>query len=230
MTELSPSILSADFSRLGEQVEEASAAGARYIHFDVMDGHFVPNITYGPVVLNSLQKLSTAPFDVHLMIENPERYIESFATEKTEIITVQQETCPHLYRTLEQIKSLGKKAGVAIDPATPIETLSSVFEFVDLILIMSVEPGFGGQSFIPFCMKKIQKLASIRNRHGYNFMIEVDGGVNKDNAVEISESGTDILVAGSAVFGGEKTITENVKDLLRLVKYDVDEGQIHNIF
>lgn len=230
MTELSPSILSADFSRLGEQVEEASAAGARYIHFDVMDGHFVPNITYGPVVLNSLQKLSTAPFDVHLMIENPERYIESFAGEKTEIITVQQETCPHLYRTLEQIKSLGKKAGVAIDPATPIETLSSIFEFVDLILIMSVEPGFGGQSFIPFCMKKIQKLASIRNRHGYNFMIEVDGGVNKDNAVDISESGTDILVAGSAVFGGEKTITENVKDLLRLVKYDVDEGQIHNIF
>jgi ribulose-phosphate 3-epimerase len=229
MTELSPSILSADFSRLGEQVEEASKAGAGYIHFDVMDGHFVPNITYGPVVLNSLEKLETAPFDVHLMIEEPERYIESFATEKTEIITVQQETCPHLYRTLEQIKSLGKKAGVAIDPATPIEALSSVFEFADLILVMTVEPGFGGQSFIPFCLKKIQKLASIRNRQGYSFLIEADGGVNADNAVKISESGTDILVAGSAVFGGGRSITDNVRDFLRLVKYDIDEGQIHNI-
>ncbi|MDD6154780.1 MAG: ribulose-phosphate 3-epimerase [Eubacteriales bacterium] len=228
MSKLAPSILSADFTKLGDQVKEASEAGADLIHFDVMDGHFVPNISFGPVVLKNLLKVDSAPFDVHLMIEDPDRYIDSFVTDKTEYITVHYEACPHIYRTLEHIKSKGIKAGVAIDPGTPIEALNSVMDLADMILVMTVEPGFGGQKFIPMTLKKVQKLAGYRNRHGHSFEIEVDGGANLDNVTSLYEAGADIIVAGSAVFGGD-SITENVHEFLKRIKYSVDEKQINNL-
>jgi len=211
MKMIAPSILSADFSRLGEQVTEVSRAGADFLHVDVMDGAFVPNISFGAPVMKSLDKLDTAPYDVHLMIEDPDRYVMDFVTEKTEYITVHQEACVHLNRTISHIKSFGVKCGVALNPATPLVTLENVLDDLDLVLIMSVNPGFGGQSFIENSLAKIAKLKEMREERGAEFLIEVDGGVSIDNALTIAQAGVDILVAGSAVFGadspGERVMT-----------------------
>ena len=203
MKKLAPSILSADFSRLGEQACRISRAGADYIHIDVMDGHFVPNISFGSAVMKSLNKLSTSPYDVHLMIENPDDYLEDFVTEKTEYIVVHQEACVHLHRTLQNIKSKGVKCGVAVNPATPVSALEWVLEDADLILVMSVNPGFGGQKFIPSALEKIRQLDQLRRKKGFDYVIEIDGGITLDNIEVAAAAGCDIFVAGSAVFGAD---------------------------
>lgn len=203
MAKVAPSILSADFSKLGADVQEICEFGADYIHVDVMDGAFVPNISFGAGVMKSLNNMATIPYDVHLMIEDPDRYIEDFVTPNTEFITVHQEACRHLDRTIQHIHSTGVKAGVALNPATPIVMVEDVLDKVDMILIMSVNPGFGGQKFIPRALDKIHRLDEIRKENGYDFVIEVDGGVNLQNCEELKSVGTDILVAGSAVFKAE---------------------------
>ena len=203
MAKVAPSILSADFSKLGADVQEICEFGADYIHVDVMDGAFVPNISFGAGVMKSLNNVATIPYDVHLMIEDPDRYIEDFVTPNTEFITVHQEACRHLDRTIQHIHSTGVKAGVALNSATPIEMVEDVLDKVDMILIMSVNPGFGGQKFIPRALDKIRRLDEIRKANGYDFVIEVDGGVNLQNCEELKSVGTDILVAGSAVFKAE---------------------------
>lgn len=203
MIQLAPSILSADFARLGEQVEDVTKAGADLIHVDVMDGHFVPNISFGASVMKSLDSLETAPYDVHLMIEDPDSYLGDFVTEKTEYITVHQEACKHLHRTIQHIRSYGVGAGVSLNPATPVSSLENILEDVDLVLIMSVNPGFGGQSLIPSTLRKIRKLAEIREKNDLKFRIEIDGGVNLKTIQDVAETGVDIIVAGSAVFGAE---------------------------
>lgn len=203
MFKLSPSILSADFSKLAEEVSKIEKGGADLIHVDVMDGHFVPNISFGASVMKSLNSTTNLHYDVHLMIENPDSYIDDFVTEKTEYITVHQEASRHLNRSVQHIKKLGKKAGVSINPATPVFMLEDILEDVDLVLVMSVNPGFGGQKFIPSALKKIQTLAELRKGKKLQFMIEVDGGVTLQNAPDILAAGADILVAGSAIFGAE---------------------------
>ena len=200
MAKLAPSILSADFSRLAEQVKEIEKAGAHLIHVDVMDGHFVPNITFGAPVMKSLLGKTGIPFDVHLMIENPDMYIADFVTENTEYITVHQEACIHLHRTIQNIRSHGVKAGVSINPATPVCMIEEVLSDVDMVLVMSVNPGFGGQKFIPSALDKIRALDNIRKERNLDFVIEIDGGAGADNIDEILAAGTDIVVAGSSVF------------------------------
>lgn len=217
MAKLSPSLLSADFSFLGKEAELVTKSGADYIHIDVMDGHFVPNITFGPVVMKSLDKVNTAPYDIHLMITNPDMYLKDFVTEKTEFITVHQEACTHLHRTIQNIHELGVKAGVSINPATPLNAVENVLSDVDLVLIMSVNPGFGGQKFIPVALDKTEELSEIRKRAGYKFEIEVDGGVDLDNAREIVDAGCDILVAGSAVFKADD-VAKRVKEFKKIIK------------
>lgn len=216
MSRLAPSILSADFSKLGEEISTIEKAGADIIHVDVMDGHFVPNISYGAVVMKSLLGKTKMPFDVHLMIENVDRYIDEFVTENTEYITVHQEVCMHLHRTIDHIKSKGIKAGVSINPATPISSLENILEYVDLVLVMSVNPGFGGQKFIESSLEKIRKLKRIREENRYNFVIEVDGGVNLENARKLVKAGADILVAGSSVFAADDVVkrVEKFKEML----------------
>ena len=216
MSRLAPSILSADFSKLGEEISTIEKAGADIIHVDVMDGHFVPNISYGAVVMKSLLGKTKMPFDVHLMIENVDRYIDEFVTEKTEYITVHQEVCMHLHRTIDHIKSKGIKAGVSINPATPISSLENILEYVDLVLVMSVNPGFGGQKFIESSLEKIRKLKRIREENRYNFVIEVDGGVNLENGRKLVKAGADILVAGSSVFAADDVVkrVEKFKEML----------------
>jgi ribulose-phosphate 3-epimerase len=201
LIELAPSILSADFAHLADQVEQAAAGGASLIHVDVMDGHFVPNLTIGPPVVKSLRKATRLPLDCHLMIENPDEYIGAFAEAGINWISVHQEACRHLNRTLNLIKSHGCRAGVVINPATPVETLSEVLDIADYVLVMSVNPGFGAQKFIPETLGKVRKLADIRARHGYSFRIEIDGGVALDTVTEVVQAGAEILVAGNAVFG-----------------------------
>jgi len=203
MIKISPSILSADFSRLGEDVQAVDRAGADYIHIDVMDGHFVPNITIGPLVVDALRKVTDKPLDVHLMIENPDLYIPDFAKAGADIITVHQEAVPHLHRTVQLIKSLGKKAGVSLNPATPVETLDVILDELDLVLIMSVNPGFGGQSFILSALDKISALRQRITERSLSTELEVDGGVKIDNIREVVAAGADVLVAGSAVFNTE---------------------------
>ncbi len=200
MIKISPSILSADFSRLAEDVQAVDRAGADYIHIDVMDGHFVPNITIGPLVVDALRKVTEKPLDVHLMIENPDLYIPDFARAGADIITVHQEAVPHLHRTVQLIRSLGKKAGVSLNPATPVETLDVILDELDLVLIMSVNPGFGGQSFIPSALDKIRVLRQRITNRGLATELEVDGGVKIDNIREVVAAGADVLVAGSAIF------------------------------
>lgn len=200
MAKLAPSILSADFSRLAEQVNEIEKAGAHLIHVDIMDGHFVPNITFGAPVMKSLLGKTGIPFDVHLMIENPDMYIADFVTENTEYITVHQEACIHLHRTIQNIRSHGVKAGVSINPATPVCMIEEVLSDVDMVLVMSVNPGFGGQKFIPSALDKIRALDNIRKERNLDFVIEIDGGAGADNIDEILAAGTDIVVAGSSVF------------------------------
>lgn len=201
MIELAPSILSADFARLAEQVHAASSGGGTVIHVDIMDGRFVPNLTVGPPVVKSLRKNTDLPLDCHLMIENPDLFIPEFAAAGATWISVHQEACPHLNRTLHLIKSHDCLAGVVINPATPVDTLSEVLDIVDYVLVMSVNPGFGAQKFIPGTLHKMRKLAEIRAERGYQYRIEVDGGVGMDTVAEVVRSGAEILVAGNAVFG-----------------------------
>lgn len=207
MVKIAPSILSADFARLGDEVRAIAAAGADYVHVDVMDGHFVPNITIGPLVVDGLRPVTDIPFDVHLMIENPDLYIPEFARVGSDIITVHQEAVSHLHRTVQLIKSCGKKAGVSINPATPVSTLEVILEDVDLVLIMSVNPGFGGQSFIESCIPKIEELRQMIDTRGLQIELEVDGGVKLDNIGRIAAAGADVFVAGSAVFGADDYAT-----------------------
>ena len=211
MLKLAPSILSADFSALAADVKKIEEGGADYIHVDVMDGHFVPNISFGAAVMKSLNGKTSVPYDVHLMIENPDQYIGDFVTDQTEFITVHQEACVHLHRTIQNIKSKGVKAGVSINPATPVSTLECVLEDLDLVLVMSVNPGFGGQKFIPQTLNKVKELAAIKKERGLNFAIEIDGGVTLNNAREVMEAGVEIAVAGSAVFGAEDVV-QRVRD------------------
>ena len=201
MIELAPSILSADFAHLADGVERATAGGASIIHVDIMDGHFVPNLTIGPPVVKSLRQATRLPLDCHLMIENPDQFISEFADSGADWITVHQEACRHLNRTLNLIKQHNCRAGVVINPATPVETLSEVLDIVDHVLVMSVNPGFGGQKFIPGTLHKMRKLAEIRAARGYQYRIEVDGGVALETVSEVVRAGAEILVAGSAVFG-----------------------------
>ena len=201
MKKIAPSILSADFARLGEEIAAIEAGGADYVHIDVMDGHFVPNITIGPLIVQAVRRVTALPLDVHLMIAEPDRYIADFAKAGADIIVVHAEATNHLHRTVQLIKSLGKKAGVSLNPATPLNVLDYVLEELDLVLLMTVNPGFGGQSFIEACIPKIQSLRGIMDRRGIEAELEVDGGVKTDNIARIAHAGADVFVAGSAVFG-----------------------------
>ncbi|WP_053956949.1 ribulose-phosphate 3-epimerase [Inediibacterium massiliense] len=203
MAKLAPSILSADFSNLLEDIKKVENAGADLLHIDVMDGHFVPNITIGPLILQSIKGKTNLPFDVHLMIENPDLYIEEFVKKGADIITVHVEACPHLHRTIQNIKSYGVKAAVSLNPATSLSTIEYILEDVDMVLLMSVNPGFGGQKFIPSVIDKIKKLRKMIQEKNLNVEIEIDGGVKIDNAKDVVKAGAHILVAGSAVFGAD---------------------------
>lgn len=214
MVELAPSILSADFSRLAEQIDSAAEGGGSVIHVDIMDGHFVPNMTVGPPVVKSLRKATRLPLDCHLMIENPDQFIPEFAEAGADWISVHQEVCRHLNRTLHLIKSHGCLAGVVVNPATPVETLTEVLDIVDYVLVMSVNPGFGGQEFIPGAVHKIKRLASIRGERRLSFRIEVDGGIDHDTIGRVVRAGAEILVAGNAVFGHGDPKT-NAQELLK---------------
>jgi len=208
MPKLAPSILSANFARLGEQVQEADAAGADYIHVDVMDGHFVPNITLGPHIVAAIRSVTRLPLDVHLMIESPEKYVSAFAEAGADIITVHQEACTHLHRIVQQIKETGKRAGVAINPATPIGTLEEILPFVDLVLVMTVNPGFGGQAFIETMPQKIAAMRKMIDARGLRVELEVDGGIHAETAPIAVRAGADVLVAGSAIFGSGKSVAD----------------------
>lgn len=201
MIKIAPSILSADFARLGDEIRAIEAGGADYVHIDVMDGHFVPNITIGPLVVDAVRKVTDMPLDVHLMIENPDQYIPDFAKAGADLITVHYEAVPHLHRTVQLIHSLGKKAGVSLNPATPVSSLEVILDELDLVLLMSVNPGFGGQNFIPSCLPKIEALRQEIDRRGLNIELEIDGGVKPANIAAIAGAGADVFVAGSAVFG-----------------------------
>ena len=206
---IAPSILSADFSKLGDEIKAVETAGADWIHADVMDGHFVPNITIGPLVVKAVRRVTNLPIDVHLMIENPDNYISAFAEAGASYISVQVETCIHLNRTVQLIKDCGAHAGVVLNPSTPLASLEWVIEDVDYVLIMSVNPGFGGQAFIPGSLAKIKALRKQIQERGLAALIEVDGGVNEKTIAEIAAAGADIFVAGSAIFGStdyQKTI------------------------
>ena len=213
MVKLAPSILSADFARLGEQVVEVAGAGADYIHVDVMDGHFVPNITIGAPVVASIRPLTSLPLDVHLMIEHPERYVAEFVKAGADIVTVHVEACSHLHRLVQLIKGLGARAGVSLNPATPLSSVEEIIAHVDLVLIMSVNPGFGGQSFIPSALPKIAGTRRILDDRKLNAELEVDGGITPDNAREIVEAGADILVAGNSVFKAREGISQALQGL-----------------
>jgi len=201
---IAPSILSADFARLGDEVKNVIAAGADWIHVDVMDGHFVPNITIGPLVVKALSNLGlSAPLDVHLMISEPERYIQDFAKAGASYLTVHVEASTHLHRNLQLIRAAGAKPGVVLNPGTPIDSLKHVLGMVDLVLLMSVNPGFGGQAFIPEVLDQCKELAEMRTKGNHSFLIEVDGGVNEKTAGDLIKAGADVLVAGSYVFGAQ---------------------------
>ena len=199
---IAPSILSADFARLAEEVSRVEKAGADWLHIDVMDGHFVPNLTVGPPIVDALRKVTTLPLDVHLMMTNPDAFIAEFAEAGADYLTVHVEACPHLHRTVQSIKERGVKAGVTLNPATPAVALSQIVRDADLILIMSVNPGFGGQKFIPSSLEKIAEVRTLIDRTRSHALLEVDGGIKPDNADAILSAGADVLVAGSAVFSG----------------------------
>jgi ribulose-phosphate 3-epimerase len=197
---IAPSILSADFTRLGQEVAEAEAAGADYIHVDVMDGHFVPNITLGPLVVKAVRRATSLPLDVHLMVEAPERYLDDFCAAGASGLTVHVETCPHLHRTVQQIKELGCWAGVTLNPSTPATSLEEILPYVDLVLVMTVNPGFGGQSFIEGMLSKIRRVRAMLDGMGSEADVEVDGGIDPETAPRVIEAGANVLVAGSAIF------------------------------
>ncbi|KYD08204.1 ribulose-phosphate 3-epimerase [Heyndrickxia sporothermodurans] len=216
MVKIAPSILAANFSKLAEEIQDVERGGADYIHIDVMDGHFVPNITMGPLVVEAIRPVTKLPLDVHLMIENPDQYIEAFAKAGADIITVHVEACKHLHRTLQLIHSFGVKAGVVINPATPVETIQHVLEDIEMVLLMTVNPGFGGQSFIHSVIPKIEQVKEMVNTKGLAIEIEVDGGVNRDTAKLCYDAGANVLVAGSAIFQqNDRTAAINeIKDQL----------------
>ena len=207
-----PSLLAADFTRLGEDIAKVEGGGAKMIHFDVMDGRFVPSISMGLPVLEAVRKITTCLIDVHLMIVEPERYVEAFRAAGADSISVHQEASPHLHRTLSLIQSTGAKAGVALNPATPIHTLDDVLALADFVLVMSVNPGYGGQKFIPAALHKVRQLDQIRRQRNLRYVIEIDGGVDQSNTTEISEAGCDWFVAGTSVFRSESPATA-VQDL-----------------
>jgi ribulose-phosphate 3-epimerase len=213
MIKLAPSILSADFAHLGQQINEVARAGADYVHVDVMDGHFVPNITIGAPVVAAIRRVTTLPLDVHLMIEYPERYISQFAQAGADIITVHVEASAHLHATIRLIRELGAKAGVSLNPPTPLAVAEEFLPHVDLVLIMSVNPGFGGQSFMPETLPKIADMRKLLNNRELHAELEVDGGINADNAPDVVDAGADILVAGNSIFGAEEGISEAIRRL-----------------
>jgi len=208
-----PSVLSADFRRLGQEVEEVEKAGADGIHLDVMDGRFVPNITIGPFIVEAVRKTTTLPLDVHLMIVEPERYLSDFAHAGADMLSVHQEACPHLHRTIQQIKQLGKRAGVVLNPSTPLSTLEEVLPDVDLILLMSVNPGFGGQSFIEASVDKVRRLRRLLDEHAAHAELEIDGGIDPQTAPRVVTAGATMLVAGSAVFHAPGGAAAGVRQL-----------------
>ena len=215
---IAPSILAADFARLGDQVHQAQEAGADYIHFDVMDGMFVPNITVGPLVLEALKPYATIPMDVHLMIEQPDRYLEDFARAGAAVLMVHQENVPHLHRTVQHIVQLGCRAGVVLNPATPIATLEEILPYVSRVLIMSVNPGFGGQSYIESSTNKIRKLRQMADRLNPGLEIEVDGGVKASNIRQVIEAGADVAVSGSGVFNKDESVAQAMNKLREALK------------
>jgi ribulose-phosphate 3-epimerase len=215
---LAPSILSADFGRLGEQVIEATRAGADYIHVDVMDGHFVPNITVGPLVVAAIRPHTTLPLDVHLMIESPEKYIQQFAQAGANIITVHVEVCPHLHRVVESIKELGVKAGVSLNPSTPLNAVDEVLSALDLVLLMSVNPGFGGQQFIEGTVGKIARLRNRLDELGLAAELEVDGGINAEIAPRVAKAGARVLVAGAAVFNKKESVSQALRRIRKSLR------------
>lgn len=216
MAYLAPSILSADLLQLEEQIECIETNGADYIHVDVMDGRFVPNISFGPVMVKTVKRISDLPADVHLMIEEPQNYIEAFAQAGADIITIHQEACPHLDRALNLIKEKGCKAGIALNPATPVQALEPVLGIADLVLIMTVNPGFGGQKFISYTLNKINALAQIKKDKGYTFQIEVDGGINTETASQTLKAGAEVFVAGNAIFKA-KSIADSCRTLKQVI-------------
>ena len=213
MKKLAPSILSADFSRLGEEIKAVEEAGADYIHIDIMDGHFVPNITIGPLVVETAKAVTTLPLDVHLMISDPDRYVQDFIKAGSDLLSVHVETCPHLQRTLTYIRELGGRSGAVLNPSTPISTLEYVMDDLDMILLMTVNPGFGGQKFIPTMLPKIRKMRTLIDEKKLPIELEVDGGVNLENISQISQAGADVVVAGSAVYK-----SADCRETVRLMK------------
>ncbi len=215
MIKIAPSILSADFAKLGEEIKDVENGGADYIHVDVMDGHFVPNITIGPLIVEAIRPITKLPLDVHLMIENPDQYISAFAKAGANFITVHVEACPHLHRTIQLIKSHGVKAGVVLNPATPVDTIKHIIEDIDLVLLMTVNPGFGGQKFIHSVLPKIEEVARMVKEKNLNVEIEVDGGVNEETARLCVEAGANVLVAGSAIYNqvDRKTAIEKIRNM-----------------
>ena len=211
--QIAASILSADFARLGEHVREAEMSGADMIHIDVMDGHFVPNITVGPLVVRAVRSVTRLPLHVHLMIEDPERYIDEFVRSGADSVTVHVETCPHLHRTIQQIREAGARPGVSLNPATPLSAIEEVFEQVDAILVMTVNPGFGGQELIPSTLRKVRRLRGLLDERRLACLIEVDGGVNVNNIAQVVAAGADILVMGAAIFAGEEGVQTSLQRL-----------------
>ncbi len=217
MVELVPSILSADFTRLGEQVRDAEAAGANRIQIDVMDGHFVPNITMGPMVVEAVRRCTHLPLETHLMITNPQEYIETFAKAGADVIIVHQEVSPHLHRTIQQIKQAGKKAAVALNPSTPVFLLENVLSLLDMVLIMTVNPGFGGQDFIPETLPKISSLRQKITERGFTCDIEVDGGIHEATVPLVVKAGANLLVAGSAVYNDKESVAQAMERLRAVI-------------
>ncbi|GHO45135.1 ribulose-phosphate 3-epimerase [Ktedonospora formicarum] len=215
MIEIVPSILSADFARLGEQVREAEAGGAERIQIDVMDGHFVPNITMGPLVVEAVRRVTRLPLEAHLMITNPQEYIETFAQAGADIIIVHQEVCPHLHRVIKQIKAAGKRAGVAINPSTPVFMLKDMLSLLDMVLVMTINPGFGGQELIPETLPKIVELRRMLAERHLSCDIEVDGGISEKTAAQVVKAGANLLVAGSSVYNKKESVAQAIERLRR---------------